>query len=88
LWSWFASFLFFPAAFFAIAEGLREAGKELNNIWFIEAAKWYKWGIVGSLIGIGVFLCIAGFICEVKGAWHLHEISEEMNSSEIERKEE
>jgi uncharacterized membrane protein len=75
-------------SFLLIAESLLEAGKELNNIWFIKADKWYGWTPVGLFIGIGVFFCIVGFIYEAQGVWHLHEISEGMNSSEIVRKEE
>jgi hypothetical protein len=69
-----------------IAISLREAGKVLNNIRFVEAAKWYEWGAIGLFIGIGVFLLWVGWVYEAQGVWHLHEISEGMNNSEIERK--
>jgi uncharacterized membrane protein len=75
-------------SFLLIAESLLEAGKELNNIWFIKADKWYGWTPVGLFIGIGVFFPLVGWVYEVQGVWHIHEISEEMNSSEIVRKEE
>jgi uncharacterized membrane protein len=106
-------FLFFPIAIFMIAISLREAGKELNNIRFIKADKWYYWSaialgigmvfalpsggvesspileiLVGLSGGIALFSLIVGWVYEVQGVWHLHEISEEMNSSEIEQKEE